>query len=292
MPEEVSTSVSNAVLGELRAVSNALENMITPGFGPDQSHCRVNVCEYVSFDYNGTLKDDPIVAIHMNLSPLDGSNDNKDFDIEWGTGAKMSEFAIIDDGGKLAPISKKSALANNSNWALCLRSMADAAFNSATLDGPRGVHHVESMEWHIRRIKQPERSGLDPKTAKGRDKEYYTCLKIEKMPGEKGSSSPARRAATPKPAVSPGTSVAASASASNGTGATNVIQLIKDAVAGAGGSMAISDLAKAVFKAAKASGLPGPDCTAAGKSVTASYLDEQAFEQEGWEIADGTLTIA
>lgn len=297
MPEQVSSSIPQDV--EVRALSNSVDDMITPGIGPDQSHCRVNICEYIHFDYAGSMKDDPVISVHMNLTPLDGSNDGKDFDIEWTVGPKASEVLIIDEGGKLAPgPGGKGALSNTSNWANLQKSMKDASFDPALLNGPTGIRFLQSMEWVIRRIKQVERSGLDSKNSKGRDKEFYTCLKIEKMPGEsKPTTRRATGTSTRAAASTPAPAQAATAStqaATNGASAPSpeLVGFIKSALESSGGSLKLSELGKLVFQAAKAAGKTGKEATDLGKlSMSPAFLDENPFEN-GWDHSADTGTLS
>jgi hypothetical protein len=293
MPTDVSatTASSSAPAGEIRRLSNAVDDMTSPGIGPDQADCRVTSISYISFDYAGTMAHDPVVSVKATLLPIDGSNEGKEFDIEWTTGAKMSEFAIVDDGGYLAPTGSKNSLTNTSNWALLQNSLKDCSVDTKILNGPRGIRGLEGMEWTLRRIKQPERSGLDAKNAKGRDKEYYTCLKVITLPGEKKGAAGRKAPAAPKPAAAP--AAAASAPANGDGGSSKLREYIVGALAANSGTLALDALAKAVFLQAKGDGLGARESNETAKLATEDYLIEQSMETPApWTYDNGVLTAA
>lgn len=292
------SSHSSHPAGAARILSNALENMTTPGIGPDQARARVNSCEYVSFDYAGTMAADPVVAVRMNFSPLDGENDNKDFDIEWTTGGKMSELAIMNDGGSLAATGAKNSLSNNSNWALFLRSLTDISFDTKLLDGPTGVRYMAGAELTIRRMKQPTRDGLADQNQSGRSKEYYTCLKIDVMPGEKKPTSrrtapkaqaPAQAAPAPQAASVTQAAPAHSAS-SNGS---SPLDYIKSILSDSNGSISIRDLKISVFQSLKAQGKSSKECQEQGSQITENWLEEQSMLNDlNWSVDGGILSAS
>jgi|SRR5579883_418209 hypothetical protein len=292
MPTDVSNT--SAVPGAINRISNSLDDMHAPGIGPDQSDCRVKVISYVSFDYAGKYKDDPFIAVKATCEPLDGSNEGKDFDIEWTTGAKASDYAIVDDGGYLTPTGAKSSLTNTSNWALLQRSLKDASFNLALLNGDRGIRALEGIEWTVRRIPQPKRDGIANQDPSAREQKYYTCLKIIALPGEKKPAAarraPAKPAAAPA-APAPTSAPAPAAAASNATGDAQIAQFVISALAASGGTLALADVAKAVFQQAKAAGLSARDSSESGKkAATEDFLIEQGMETSAWVFDNGVVT--
>lgn len=301
MPTEVTsaTAASPAAAplistpGEVRRLSNSVDDMMTPGIGPDQSDCRCLSMSYISFDYAGTMANDPVIAAKGTFLPLDGSNEGKEFEIEWTTGAKMAEFAIVDDGGFLAPTASKNSLTNTSNWAYLQNSLKACSIETKNLlNGPRGIRGLEGIEWTLRRIKQPERQGLDAKNAKGRDKEYYTCLKVMVLPGEKKSPA-ARRTAAPKPAAAaPAAAAAASAPAVNGAATSDLRDHVIAALSANSGTINMADLPKAVFKIVKATGANAKDAMETGNQATEDYLIEQQMDGAPWSLDSGVLTSA
>ena len=276
---------------DVQVLSNALEDMTTPGFGPEQADIEVISSEYVSFDYNGQQKDDPVLSVRWNCRPVDGSNDGKDFTIEWTTGGKIADFSIVNNGHAIVPVGSKTSLHNTSNWALLLKSLHDAGFSSVSLNGPDGIGYFATGRFTLRQIPQPERSGLDSKTAKGYDKKYYTCLKIISLPGEKAR--PGARAAT-KAAPQAKPAASAPAAASNGAGSSDVLDFITTALSS--GPLAIKDLGKAVFTAAKAAGKPVAESQSLGKqAMDESFLTEHSTDEEfneRWSVANGIVTLA
>lgn len=300
MPEQISNAADHNAAG---FISNALEDMTQGSIGPEQSDCRINVCEYVKFDYAGKFANDPFIAVHASCTPLDGSNEGKDFDIEWVTGAKYSEFNIVNDGGNLAATGSRSSLSSGSNWALFLKAMADCSFKSESLNGPAGIRSLSGLECTVRRVKQPTREGLADKNESGRDKTYYTCLKITAMPGEAKKGQGTRRAAIPTHQAQASTSATAPASSSAvvpapaSTGANghspSLVGFVSAALAESNNSIKVSDLGRAVFKLAKAAGGgSAKSYTDLGTlAMSDDFLYEHAMEQ-GWTIADGVLTSA
>jgi hypothetical protein len=298
MPEQV---VNNSAPAS-EYISNALEDMVVGSIGPDQADVRVNVCEYVSFDYAGTRANDPVIAVHMNLTPLDGSNDGKDFDAEWTVGPKMTDFDIVNDGGNLKPRGARHTLAPNSNWAELLKAMQDCSFKSGdVINGPRGIRAIEGMEMTIRRIAQKEREGLKKENDKGRAPTFYTCLKIIAMPGEKKAGASGRRTSnTTSTSTASTASTTQRATATAGGGANGnspaLVGFINTVLKENTGGVSIKDtdsllyLPRLVFKLAKAAGESAKGATELGKlSVSEDFLYEHAMEHN-WSIDNGILT--
>jgi pyruvate/2-oxoglutarate dehydrogenase complex dihydrolipoamide acyltransferase (E2) component len=288
------TQASIPAPANMPVISNALEDMVAGGIGPDQARCRVETCEYVEFDYAGQMRDDPVIAVKMNLTPLDGENEGKNFDVEWATGAKAKDFSIVNNGGALSPVVPKSTLAPNSNWGYFLQAFVDASqFKTALLNGPSGIGYFTSTEMVIRRVPQPTRSGLDAKTASGRDKTFYTCLKVDVLPGEKKPAATTRRAA-PAPAAAP-RPAQAQTPAVNGAAAASYLDLIAAALASNGGSLTVVDLPKQVFQAGKAAGSPAKANHEAGQAALALVQDEARFYEVigehglNWSLSEGVL---
>lgn len=282
MPEQVNNAAPASEF-----ISNSLDDMVVGSIGPDQADVRVNICEYVSFDYAGTRENDPVVAVHMNLTPLDGSNDGKDFDAEWTVGPKMKDFDIFNDGGNLKPKGARHTLAPNSNWGELLKAMKDCAFDSNVLNGAQGIRLLVGTEMTIRRIAQKEREGLTKKSDKAQT--FYTCMKITKMPGEKGTTRRPQQA----PAASTSSAPATTAATAGGNGAggdDSIIGFIKAALAENGNRLNIAvDLPKAVFKQAKPTHGAKGATDMGTKAKSEDFLYEHAMEQ-GWTIADGVLS--
>ena len=298
MPEQVNNSAPAS-----EYISNALEDMVIGSIGPDQADVRVNTCEYVSFDYAGTRANDPVIAVHMHLTPLDGSNEGKDFDAEWTVGPKMTDFDIVNDGGNLKPKGSRHTLSPSSNWAELLKAMGDCSFKSGeVINGPRGIRAIEGMEMTIRRIAQKEREGLEKKNDKGRALTFYKCLKITAMPGEKKAGTGSRRAAPAQTTASNAStsgqaqtsaSTTAAATNGNGSGSTAIVNFISQVLKENPGGVNIKDdLPRAVFKLAKAAGESAKGATEIGnKAKSEDFLYEHAMEQ-GWAIDNGILTAA
>ena len=288
--------------GEL--VSNALEDFTERGIGPEQADCRVVSCIYQTFDYQQPdLADDPPITVHMELEPIDGSNDGKNFEARWSTGQnKLSEFSVVNDGGHLSPTGHKKTLGLGTNWAQFLGSVKDCGISDlgTNLNSQSGIGWFKGMELTLRQVPQKERSGVDSKNAKGYARTMYTCLKVLSLPGET-KKGVAKSKAAPKPAAAaaPKAAAPAPAAASNGAGSNDVvIALIIEAATAAGGPIAITKegLGKAVFMAAKAAGKAVADCQSYGKLASdVAFLTENATDDEfnaRWEVSGDSLTLA
>jgi hypothetical protein len=272
----------------LQPISNDVDDFSSPAFGPEQADVKVLSCEYISFDYKGTIKDDPIVAVQMNCEPTDGSNDSKNFTIEWPTGAKMSEVAIMDGGGQLVPksTSTRKDLHNNSNWALCLKSMKDCGFDTRLLNGDSGINCLKDAEFTFKQVPQPTREGLSTKTDKGFDKKYYTCLKILAMPGE---TKKGRKAAGPKAAPAASSQAAPAAASSNGNSSITHAAVIQQALKTGGGVLPIATIKDACFHAAKALGMSVKDAFAISKECAEENNYLEAVNANKLDIQDNTI---
>lgn len=289
--------------GEL--VSNALEDFTERGIGPEQADCRVVSCIYQTFDYQQPdLADDPPITVHMELEPIDGSNDGKNFEARWSTGQnKLSEFSVVNDGGHLSPTGHKKTLGLGTNWAQFLGSVKDCGISDlgTNLNSQSGIGWFKGMELTLRQVPQKERSGVDSKNAKGYARTMYTCLKVLALPGEtkKGTAKKAPTA-TKTPAAAKPAAASSSSSSTNGSSAASgeVIDLIIAAATAAGGPIAITKegLGKAVFMAAKAAGKAVADCQSYGKLASdVTFLTENATDDEfnaRWEVAGDSLVLA
>lgn len=290
--------------------------MTAAGFGPEQADIEVLSAEYVAFDYQGTVTE-PVIAIRWNCRPLGGENDGKDFTIEWGCGPKAHDFAILNDGGAIAALGSKQTLTNTSNWALALKSMCDAGFVESSLDGPTGVFFFVGGQFTLKRIPQPQRSNIADKNDKGFAKEYYTCLKILALPGEKKGTARPRAAAAPRIAVAPAVAqartaalapqapppaqapAAAQAPAQPAANGIDLLGLISQALAANGGSLELTTqgLSTPVYRVAQASGMIVRDAHKAGAAALALVQDENAFYSAiaeaglAWQINDQGVLV-
>lgn len=310
MPTPTNSQAPAGAPANLVPISNTFEKMTAAGFGPEQADVEVLSSEYVAFDYNGKLPD-PIIAVRWNCRPLGGENDGKDFTIEWGCGPKAHDFAILNDGGAIAALGSKQTLTNTSNWALALKSMVDAGFMDTSLDGPTGMGFFVGGQFTLRRIPQPQRSGLSDKNEAGFAKEYYTCLKVLALPGEKKGTARPRAAAAARPAVvTPAPAVVqaraaalappqAQAPAQPAANGIDLLGLISQALAANGGSLEVSTqgLSTPVFKAAQASGVVVREAHKAGAQALALVQDENAFYTAiaeaglAWQINDQGVLV-
>jgi hypothetical protein len=292
MPTQVnSSSVSGSTDAEFHVLSNDLDDFISGGIGPDQADVKIRF-EYISWDYQGKMTDS-VLAVKGTCTPTDGSNENKEFEVTWTVGPKMSEVNIINDGGNVNS-KARAALTSNSLWALFLHSLKDIDPAIPKMaNGAKGIRELDGIECTIRRVKQPEREGLAAKNEKGYDRTYYTCLKLVAAPGEtKRAGHKAKPAAN---VAVPGTVANAAKPATNGKGSPDILEFIKTALANANGSIPLTGatgLAKAVFVIAKAAGQSTGEANNLGTQASNSdFLIEQSMEHDlGWTVEGGVLT--
>lgn len=294
MPTDTSASHQS-----VERVSNSVDNMTSPSIGPEQARVKVNSLSYISFDYAGTQAADPVVSVRAMCSPTDGSNDNKDFDVEWTTGAKMKDFAIILDGGALKPVGNRQTLNNNSNWAHFQRSLKDAGYDVNQFDGDSGICIFNGVEITIRKVPQPKREGLSEKNDKGFDKVFYTCLKLESLPGESGKvggkATKAKLAAAAKSTSAPAAAKASASTNGHAASSDDVMSAIEAIVKDSAGSIDLSGLKMSLFRHFKDAGKPVAECQKlATESANEDFIIMQTMEKglSNWNVENGILTIA
>jgi hypothetical protein len=278
-------------------VSNNVDNFVDSGLGPDQADVKMRF-EYFSQDYGGTMANDPVLGVRAVCTPIDGSNENKEFEATWAVGPKMSDCFIFADGGK---VGRKSTdhLSTKSVWASFQRSLKDIdPMLSKLTDGPKGIKELDGIELTLKKIPTPALDGTENKNAKGFTRMHYTALKLIAAPGE---TKRAGHKARPVAASTTGTASAASKATmgqpvnGNGSGSADVVELIKQALTNANGSIPLkgaSGLAKAVFLLAKNAGHSvGESNTFGTQASNENFLIEQSMEHDlGWNIEGGVLT--
>lgn len=274
MPEQM-----NSVAANVQVVSNSLDDFTASAMGPEQAKVRFKSLSYISFDYNGKRSQEPVVAVQAICEPLDGSNDNKDFDIIWTTGAKMSEFGIINDGGALSPIGSRTSLNNNSNWALFLKSIRDAIadFDFGLLNGDKGIGYLSSSELMLKRI-AVHRQGLKQEaSADSKDKEnlqYYTCIRVESLPGQTVAK---RAGSTAKKTAAPAASAPASKPTSNGH-SHDLIAIVKSILSNGGNTSSLKDLQLSAFRHLKEEGMAVGEGQALARTIDEKFIEDNSME--------------
>lgn len=287
MPEQIN-SVSAA---NIQVVSNSLDDFTVGSFGPEQANVKFLSLSYVPFDYNGKQAQDPVIAVQVMCSPTDGSNENKDFEVEWTTGAKMADFSIINNGGALTPNGAKSTLNANSNWALFLKSLRDAGFSDFNLlNGEAGINYLATSEFTIRRVAQPKREGMkDQPTEGGRTPQYYTCLKIISLPGETKKGAGAKKTTAAPAASKPATASAKSSAtpptaSSNGSGSPDLVPIVKQILSDAGNTSTLKDLQLSAFRDLKDNhSKPVGEAQALARTIDEKFIEDNSMEH-GFDI--------
>lgn len=298
MPSDSTQQVTGPGGQQLKLVSNAIEDFTSGGFGPEQADVRILSAEYIAFDYGGRMKDDPVLAVKMNLLPLDGSNNGKEFEANWTTGGKMSEFSIVNNGGHVAVLGSKENLGLTSNWGLFLESLKNCSFPSSINQGQNGILAMAGMEMTIRRVKQPVREGMKNQSQDQEkdNKQYYMCLKLTTLPGEQGKKKSATRAKANGAAAPAASAPAAAPAQANGTTSASgdTISYISAALAANDNKIPMSLLQAAVFKAGQASGLPVKSCMELSRTITEDFIITTVMSnpQLGWSYDNDTLSIA
>jgi hypothetical protein len=292
MPEAINSSEINT--SEMVVASNSVSNMVEGGgFGPDQATVRIISMSYISTDFNNTVNPKVFVAQAI-FSPLDGSNDNKDFETQWSIGAvNEKEAAILNNGGTIGftPSSGKTALKNNTNFADFQKSIKDGPFNwnDAVLDGPTGIHIMEGYEMVIKKIPQRTREGMSDKNEKGYAKTMYTCLKLTSQPGESKlvrAGAAKAKPATTTAATKPTAAVHAKTppASSNGSGSHDVIGAVKQILTDAANTSSLKDLQLSAFRHFKDGGMAVGEAQALARTIDEKFIDANSMEH-GLDIA-------
>lgn len=283
MPEAINSSEINS--SDMVVASNSVSNMVDGGgFGPDQANVRITSMSYTSTDFNGTVNPKVFVA-HAILSPLDGSNENKDFETQWSIGAGEKEGAILNNGGVIgfSKSSGRTALRNNTNFADFLKSITDTGWNDSVLDGPTGIHIMEGYEMVIKKIPQRQREGMSDKNEKGYPKTMYTCLKLISQPGESkraGAGSAAAKPATTTAAAKPATAAPAKTppASSNGSGSHDIIGAVKQILTDAANTSTLKDLQLSAFRHFKDDGMAVGEAQALARTIDEKFIEDNSME--------------
>jgi hypothetical protein len=301
MPEKVTNSSASTDELEAHILSNDFNDFVAGGIGPDQADVKVNF-EYVAFDYGGTRVNDPVLALRGTCTPTDGSNEGKEFTIDWTCGPKMSDVNILNDGGSVSS-KVKGAFNPTSNQGLFIKSLIDTGvYDPKMANGPKGIRELNGMEITIKRTKQPTRQGIEDKNEKGYDRTYYHCLKILSMPGEakkagrKGTNAVApASAASAAPAAATASTPKASNGAASGSTTKSALEYVKAALEASGGSIPLTGgdgLMKAVYKLVKADNGTTQEANSLGtQAAQEDFLIESSMENDlGWTVENGTLS--
>lgn len=281
MPEQINSAVTvggNAI----HIVSNSVDDMVEGGtLGPDQATVRIISMSYVTNDYNGTVKPAAVVARAI-FSPLDGSNENKDFDGNWSIGAvNENDASILNDGGAIgfSEASGKLHLKNNTNFADFQKSLKDTGWDPNVLNGPTGIHVLEGYEMVIKKIPQRTRDGMSAKNEKGFDKTIYTCLKITNQPGEskRAGASKSKPAATSASKPSP-TSTKPSSTPPASSGSHDVIGTVKSILTDAANTSTLKDLQLSAFRHFKDGGMAVGEAQSLARTIDEKFIEDNSME--------------
>jgi hypothetical protein len=286
----------------IKFVSNSVDDMHSPGIGPEQALVRINSLRYCMFDYNGKMAHDPMISARALCTPLDGANDSKDFEIDWTVGAKLADFAIMMDGKKLGVVGSRVSLTNTSNFALFQQSLKSHAYDTNLFNGEEGLAAFDGAEIVVRRITVKRENmpnnreqGQAQQGAAPREDKYYTCLKIDKLPGEgkrPGGAKKATAASTPAAAKSAPAAKVAAASNGNGAGDYDAVAIINGILKDSAGSIEMKNLKLSLFNEFKKLGKPVAECQTLAKQYgSEDYLVSAAMEKDmPWAVENDTLT--
>lgn len=284
MPEQMNLTTPVTVGGSaIHVVSNSVDDMVEGGaLGPDQATVRITSMSYVTNDYNGTVKPAAVVARAM-FTPLDGSNDNKDFDGQWSIGAvNENDAVIINDGGGVGftETSGKLHLKNNTNFADFQKSLKDTGWDPNVLNGPTGIHILEGYEMVIKKIPQRKRDGMEEQNAKGYPKTMYTCLKLTSQPGESkraGSTKAKPTAATTVPAAKSAGKPTATPASTNGH-SHDLIAIVKSILSDGGNTSSLKDLQLSAFRHLKEEGMAVGEGQALARTIDEKFIEDNSME--------------
>lgn len=146
-------------------VSNDPDDFIQSSLYPGGSGV-VKSCRYELWDYDGNKPKDSFTALHVVMSPLDGSNDGKDVDIHIVAGSS-SDFLPdpSSGGGRLLALTGKNAIGTGSNLGFFLSKLRDnCGLEKGRTNGPTGVAVLEQAYITVARVDQPARDFADAPT--------------------------------------------------------------------------------------------------------------------------------
>jgi hypothetical protein len=146
-------------------VSNEVDDFEQGGLYPGGS-CRVNSCRYRLWDYDGAMPPDSVVSVALDLQPIDGSNDGKQFVQHYSVG-NSSNFTPSEDGKFLFNIAGTGQMKNSTNWAyFSAKLKANCGLEKGRLSQPGiGLAALDGTEFTLVRTDQPTRDGLEPAPA-------------------------------------------------------------------------------------------------------------------------------
>jgi hypothetical protein len=273
-------------MNQPQQLSNSIDDFVQSGIYPGGSGI-VTAFHYQLWDYDGKQAPDSVCAVHLTLTPTDGSNENKPVEIYWSVGP-ASDFQPDHTGGFLLS-STRSAMSNSSNWAdVNDRFKNTCGLDPAILNGPTGIRVMENGEMTLTTVDQKKRDNLnDDQPQEGGQKRKRTILVPTRFKGawEKGGArrtAPTPAVAKPGPISVPTTTTAAPVS--NNNGSFDVSSALSDIILEAGGVIPVKDIPKAMLN--KLVGQAPTVRVATLTAVKAENLPAIA-QSQGWTLDDG-----
>jgi len=190
----------------------------------------------------------PMVCVHLGLKTEDGEVHD-----EYLKAGDPKFFAPSNDERSIVTVGEKGALIENTKYALFIVSLVNLGFPESQIKNE--VDYVVGTKCHIKRQAEASWSGLAKREGQ-RDATKLVATVLHAIPGVKAGKQTGVRG---KPAASKAGGVAAAPGAAaqpskaNGAGDSldaEIVPLVQQCVAEAGGTISKKDLLQAMFKAA------------------------------------------
>ena len=186
-----------------QALSNSYEDFSEGGSLYPGGSGIVKDIRYCLWDYDGKRAPDSQCAVHLTMTPTDGSNEGKDVDVFWSVGTAV-DFQPDHTGGFVLS-DTKDAFSKSSNWAdVNNRFMKTCGLEGKDLNAPGlGITNLSGGEITLTRVDQMKRDFDDEPQEGGQKKSKRTILVPTRFKGvwEKGGKARTTAAAAPRAAA-------------------------------------------------------------------------------------------
>lgn len=138
------------------------------------------------YDYNGNVIP-PNPALGVDIVYGEGEDD---MTRQYWSAGNHQDWAASEDGKFFIPVGQKTAFSQSCNMFHLFKSLKEAGFDMAKLDGDDGVTALNGLRVHMIRIAAPKRSGLatKKKVNPATGKEYDdTILVVQSILGAEGA---------------------------------------------------------------------------------------------------------
>lgn len=181
----------------------ATTNQTVVGFGPDQFvqkglpsdiDVRITKARWTEWNYGGAVSADRLaIAVYLEFKNLASDEEHEQY-LSAGSLADSFRPNPKDDGKTLEVLKGEPELAKGSNWHLFMDSLWKKGWPSDPNDPRSGsggdVSVLEGLEFHLQRVKAPERPGLKREPRKKEfEEQIMVATAIIRLPWEAGKGS-------------------------------------------------------------------------------------------------------